>query len=62
MHNYTTARGPCQFCGAYSSRSCELRDEMNGACPWEESEPDPDLLLENDRERRRLYKENPDNE
>ena len=36
----------CEFCGAYSPRSCELRDEMDGVCPWEESEPDPDLLRE----------------
>ena len=35
----------CPWCGAYSKRSCELEDEM-GVCPWEESEPDPDLLRE----------------
>ena len=34
----------CPFCGAYSTRQCELEDEMNGICPWEESEPDPDYL------------------
>lgn len=33
----------CPFCGAYSTRSCELEEEM-GVCPWEESEPDPDAL------------------
>lgn len=32
----------CQFCGAYSPRQCEMRDEMDGICPWEESEPEPD--------------------
>lgn len=52
----------CPFCGAYSVRFCELLDEMSGACPWEESEPDPDMLLENVRENRRLYKGSPDNE
>ena len=35
----------CPFCGAYSRRSCELEDEM-GVCPWEESEPDPDIRRE----------------
>lgn len=30
----------CEFCGAYSPRSCELRDEMNGVCPWEDSDDD----------------------
>ena len=52
----------CEFCGAYSPRSCELRDEMDGVCPWEESEPDPDLLREDRDERRRLLKESPDDE
>ena len=32
----------CPFCGAYSTRSCELEEEMDGVCLWEESEPDPD--------------------
>jgi hypothetical protein len=44
----------CEFCGAYSPRNCELRDEMNGICPWEESEPDPDFLREDRDERRAL--------
>lgn len=45
----------CPFCGAYSTRSCELEEETGGACPWEEaaedSEPDPDYLrdLRDDR-------------
>ena len=34
----TVSEPLCEFCGAYSPRSCELRDEMNGACIWEESE------------------------
>lgn len=36
----------CPLCGAYSTRPCELEDEMDGICPWEESEgePDPDYL------------------
>lgn len=36
----------CPLCGAYSTRSCELEDEMDGICPWEEfeDEPDPDYL------------------
>lgn len=41
----------CPFCGAYSTRSCELLEETGGCCPWEESEPDPDELrdLRDDR-------------
>lgn len=43
----------CPFCGAYSTRSCELEEETEGCCPWEEmrDEPDPDYLrdLRNDR-------------
>jgi hypothetical protein len=27
----------CPFCGAYSTRSCDLIEEA-GACPWEEME------------------------
>lgn len=36
----------CQFCGAYSVSQCELREEMGGACAWEDAdeEPDPDYL------------------
>ena len=45
--------GPlCPFCGAYSTRSCELLEETGGSCPWEESEPDPDYLMEMRREDR----------
>jgi hypothetical protein len=43
--------GPlCPFCGAYSPRQCELEEESGGICPWEESEPDPDDLMEQRRE------------
>lgn len=32
------ARPPlCPFCGAYSTRSCELIEDA-GCCPWEEAE------------------------
>lgn len=36
----------CPFCGAYSTQSCELLEETDGACPWEEAEEeiDPDYL------------------
>jgi len=40
----------CPFCGAYSTRQCELEEEMPGcSCPWEdqladERERDPDRL------------------
>ncbi len=33
----------CPFCGAYSTRRCELEEEA-GCCPWEASDPDPDYL------------------
>lgn len=48
----------CPFCGAYSRRSCELKEEME-RCPWSEAEeePDPDRLREDRDERRRLEKE-----
>ena len=49
----------CEFCGSYSPRDCELREEMDGVCPWEESELDPDRLREDRDERRRVDKENP---
>lgn len=60
---YRTANGGClcPWCGAYSSRSCELEEEM-GSCPWEDSEPDPDLLREDAHERARMAKEFPDGE
>lgn len=50
----------CPFCGAYSTRQCELEEEMPGcSCPWEdqladEREQDPDLLREDRDERRNL--------
>lgn len=47
--------GPlCPFCGAYSPRQCELEEETDGVCPWEESEPDPDDLMEQRREDREM--------
>lgn len=49
----------CPWCGAYSTRSCEIEDE-GGFCPWEESRdesPDPDRLREDRDERLRLAKE-----
>jgi hypothetical protein len=49
----------CIFCGAYSPRNCELREEMDGICPWEESEPDPDLLREDRDERDREDEDDP---
>lgn len=54
----------CPFCGAYSARACELLEVTGGTCPWEESrdEPDDDLLRDDDHERRRLLRENPDAE
>lgn len=51
----------CPWCGAYSPRSCELEDEM-GLCPWDESDPDPDILREDATERARLTMEDPDDE
>ena len=52
----------CPFCGAYEPRSCELREEMDGVCPWEEAEPDPDILRDDRDERQRLEKEYPDDD
>ena len=53
--------GPlCPFCGAYSKRSCELLEETGGSCPWEESEPDPDALMEQRREDRKFFADLPD--
>ncbi len=52
----------CPFCGAYSPRQCELLEETGGICPWEESEPDPDLLRDDAHERRWIMKEYPDAE
>ena len=47
----------CPFCGAYSSRSCDLIEDA-GHCPWEEIEDaDPDRLREDRDERRRLNAE-----
>ncbi|MFG1388860.1 hypothetical protein [Xanthobacter versatilis] len=63
MKIYRTANGGglCPFCGAYSSRSCELEEDM-GSCLWEDSEPDPDLLRDDAHERQRMEMEYPDDE
>ena len=40
----------CPFCGAYSSKHCDLEEESGGICPWEESQPNPDdQRIENER-------------
>jgi hypothetical protein len=52
--------GICPWCGAYSTRSCEMEDE-NGMCPWQEHQdanPDPDRLREDRDERRRMETSN----
>ena len=51
----------CQFCGAYSPRQCELREEA-GCCPWEEAAEgddwmDPDRMREDRDERERLQRD-----
>lgn len=51
----------CPFCGAYSTRSCEMTEDV-GICVWEESEPDPDILREDRDERRRIEKESADDQ
>ena len=30
----------CPFCGAYSPRQCEMFEDFDGVCPWEESQDD----------------------
>lgn len=52
----------CPWCGAYSTRSCELEEDM-GVCPWRDQqgdELDPDRLREDRDERRRVAKEDVD--
>lgn len=51
----------CPFCGAYSPRNCELEEESDGCCPWEESQPDPDDQRDIRDEDRRLDRDNPRN-
>jgi len=48
---------PCEICGAYNRRNCEMEEETGGICPWEESQPDPDILREDRDERERLDRE-----
>lgn len=53
--------GPlCPFCGAYSTRQCELEEETDGNCPWELSEPDPDDLRDQRSEARAMARDYPD--
>lgn len=51
----------CPFCGAASTRYCEIEDEDAGVeCPWLEvldDGPDPDILREDAEDRRRLARE-----
>ncbi|AZO29294.1 hypothetical protein [Mesorhizobium sp. M1B.F.Ca.ET.045.04.1.1] len=44
----------CPFCGAYSPRQCELDEDTGGVCAWEESQPDPDALMEARRDDKRM--------
>lgn len=48
----------CPWCGAYDVRHCDMEEEM-GSCPWEDSEPDPDDLMEQRREDREFEARNP---
>jgi hypothetical protein len=42
----------CPFCGAYSTRQCELEEEMPGcSCPWEDQLADEREREEEDRMR-----------
>lgn len=47
----------CPFCGAYSTRQCDLIDDA-GHCPWEEV----DNMRDDAHERERLRRECPDSE
>jgi hypothetical protein len=38
----------CPFCGAYSTRQCDLEEETGGMCPWEEMDDDPERSDEDD--------------
>lgn len=40
----------CPFCGAYSPRQCDLRDETGGECPWEEIMDDEEEDEDDDRD------------
>jgi hypothetical protein len=52
----------CPFCGAYSTRQCELLEETDGVCTWEGSEPDPDDLLDQRNEDRRMARDYPEDD
>ncbi|UVC14740.1 hypothetical protein [Mesorhizobium onobrychidis] len=48
----------CPECGAWHQSQCDM--EGAGVCAWEESQPDPDALMEarrDDRERERDWPE-----
>ena len=32
----------CPWCGAADPAHCDFREDMNGTCPWEESDDDED--------------------
>lgn len=40
----------CPFCGASSSRHCDLEEETGGNCPWEEIEDGELVDLPDDEE------------
>lgn len=49
----------CPFCGAYSTRKCEMEDEETGIeCPWlevmEEENSNLNAAIDERRERRRM--------
>ena len=53
----------CEFCGASSARQCELRDETDGVCPWEEimeDKPGTDFRSKTRHDMRRLWPLEPD--
>jgi hypothetical protein len=53
--------GPlCPFCGAADTDHCDMFNEDDSVCAWEESQPDPDDLMEQRREDRERQGEWPD--
>jgi len=48
----------CPFCGAYSSRSCDLLDETGGTCPWDElTDDDRAEIAEREDDREQAWRE-----
>lgn len=45
----TDELAPCPFCGG-TRRRCELEDETDGVCPWEESEDDEGAARRRERD------------